>query len=124
MTRIRAAVLRETGLPSPFARSRPLQIEECELDAPGAGEVTLRIEEDNDGLSYHYAFFGQDEWRLSPKLTLSYGLRYELHPGYYDKYGDIGNFDPTVPLAGRVIYPQGKLKGNTAAADRTGKGGS
>ncbi len=41
-------------------------------------------------------------------LTLSYGLRYELHPGYYDKYGDIGNFDPSVALAGRVIYPQGK----------------
>jgi hypothetical protein len=43
---------------------------------------------------------------LSPQLTLSYGLRYELHPGYYDKYGDIGNFDPSVPLAGRVIYPR------------------
>jgi hypothetical protein len=45
---------------------------------------------------------------LSPQLTLSYGLRYELHPGYYDKYGDIGNFDPSVALAGRVIYPTGK----------------
>jgi hypothetical protein len=43
-----------------------------------------------------------------PQLTLSYGVRYELHPGYYDKYGDIGNFDPSVPLAGRVIYPTGK----------------
>jgi hypothetical protein len=66
------------------------------------------VQQDNDGVSGHYHFFGQDEWRLSPKLTLSYGLRYELHPGYYDKYGDIGNFDPTVPLSGRVIYPQGK----------------
>ena len=45
---------------------------------------------------------------VQPRLTLSYGLRYELHPGYYDKYGDIGNFDPSVALAGRVIYPQGK----------------
>ena len=66
------------------------------------------VGQDNDGLSGHYNFFGQDEWRISPKLTLSYGLRYELHPGYHDRYGDIGNFDPTVPLAGRVIYPQGK----------------
>ncbi len=41
-------------------------------------------------------------------LTLSYGLRYELHPATTTSYGDIGNFDPTVPLAGRVIYPQGK----------------
>ncbi len=66
------------------------------------------VRQDNDGLSKHYAFFGQDEWRVSNRLTLSYGLRYELHPGYFDKYGDIGNFDPNTPLTGRVIYPQGK----------------
>ncbi|HUX45888.1 MAG TPA: TonB-dependent receptor, partial [Terracidiphilus sp.] len=66
------------------------------------------VKQDNDGISAHYNFFAQDEWRLGPRLTLSYGVRYELHPGYYDKYGDIGNFDPTVPLSGRVLYPQGK----------------
>jgi hypothetical protein len=66
------------------------------------------VREDNDGISNHYAFFGQDEWRATQQLTLTYGLRYELHPGYYDRYGDIGNFDPTFALAGRVIYPQNK----------------
>jgi hypothetical protein len=66
------------------------------------------VKQDNDGISHHYHFFAQDEWRISPRFTLSYGVRYELHPGYYDKYGDIGNFDPTVAGAGRVIYPTGK----------------
>ncbi len=66
------------------------------------------VKQDNDGVSSHYHFYAQDEWRVNPRLTLSYGVRYELHPGYYDKSGDIGNFDPSVALAGRVIYPQGK----------------
>jgi hypothetical protein len=66
------------------------------------------VRQDNDGISAHYHFYGEDEWRLNPRLTLSYGIRYEFHPGYYDRYGDIGNFDPSVALAGRVIYPQNK----------------
>ncbi len=43
MTPFKAAVLRETGRPSPFAQSRPFAIEQCELDAPGYGEVLVRI---------------------------------------------------------------------------------
>jgi len=66
------------------------------------------VKQDNDGVSAHYHVYAQDDWRVSPKLTVSYGVRYELHPGYHDKGGDIGNFDPSVPLAGRAIYPQGK----------------
>ena len=66
------------------------------------------VSQDNDGKSTHYNFFGQDQWKVNQDLILSYGLRYELQPGYYDVHGDIGNFDPTLPLAGRSIYPNGK----------------
>jgi hypothetical protein len=66
------------------------------------------VQHDNDGQSIHYEFFGQDEWKASQDLTLTYGLRYELHPGYHDPNGDIGNFDPSLALAGRSIYPDGK----------------
>ena len=41
--KVRAAVLREIGRPAPFAESRPLGIEDVELDAPGPGEVLVRI---------------------------------------------------------------------------------
>lgn len=39
----RAAVLRERGLPAPYAQSRPLVIEELELDPPGPGEVLVQM---------------------------------------------------------------------------------
>jgi Carboxypeptidase regulatory-like domain len=65
------------------------------------------VQEDNDGQSTHYHFFAQDQWKASPKLTVTYGIRYELHPGYSDAHGDIGNFLPGVPGSGAVIYPNG-----------------
>ena len=41
--KIRAAVLREMGLPSPYRTTRPLSIETVELAPPGPGEVLIRI---------------------------------------------------------------------------------
>lgn len=40
---IRAAVLYEMGLPTPYKESRPLHIETLDLDPPGMGEVLVRI---------------------------------------------------------------------------------
>lgn len=66
------------------------------------------VQSDNDGMSIYYAGYAQDQWKVTPRLTLSYGIRYQLHPGYHDASGNIGNFDPSVPKSGRVIYPTGK----------------
>ena len=41
--RVRAAVLREIGRPAPYAESRPLAIEQVELDPPGPGEVWVHV---------------------------------------------------------------------------------
>ena len=41
--KIKAAVLRQSGLPRPFAESQPLSIEEVELDPPKAGEVLVEV---------------------------------------------------------------------------------
>ncbi len=41
--KVRAAVLREIGRPAPYAESRPLTIDQVELDPPGPGEVLVHI---------------------------------------------------------------------------------
>ena len=41
--RVRAAILRQSGLPRPYAQSKPLTIETIELAPPGPGEVLVRI---------------------------------------------------------------------------------
>lgn len=39
----KAAVLRQMGLPSPYASSQPLRIEDVELQGPGPGEVLVQM---------------------------------------------------------------------------------
>ncbi|HKV54768.1 MAG TPA: zinc-dependent alcohol dehydrogenase family protein [Candidatus Binataceae bacterium] len=41
--KIKAAVLDSMGIPPPYAESRPLAIEEVELDPPGPGEVLVQV---------------------------------------------------------------------------------
>jgi hypothetical protein len=65
------------------------------------------VNQNIDGIAKQFHAYAQDEWKATPRLTLTYGVRWEYHPPFYDKGGYIGNFDPSVPLSGRVIYPDG-----------------
>ena len=47
---------------------------------------------------YDSYFYGQDEWRIRPNFTLTYGLRYE-RPG--------NNFDDLVPVNDRIVSANG-----------------
>jgi Carboxypeptidase regulatory-like domain len=46
-----------------------------------------------DRLRHQYDFFITDDFRVSPRLTLNLGLRYEYHPGWKEKNGYLSMFD-------------------------------
>jgi hypothetical protein len=46
--------------------------------------------------NWSYAGFLQDDWRVSPRLTVNLGLRYELSTVVKEEHNLLGNFDPKV----------------------------
>lgn len=40
-----------------------------------------------------YDFFFTDDFKVNSKLTLNYGIRYELHPGWREQSGRLATFD-------------------------------
>ena len=45
--------------------------------------------------SNEYAAFAEDDWKVSPKLTLNLGVRYDRFGAPSEKRNDITNFDPS-----------------------------
>ena len=44
-----------------------------------------------------WAFYAQDQWRLTRKFTLNYGLRWDIFTPHREADDEIGGFDPTIP---------------------------
>ena len=74
----------------------------------------------------------QDKWQAQPNLSITAGIRYDLHGGMTEKYGNMFNFDPsiydvtgntttgfTVNNAGFVIAGNNKYDATPGVSDST-----
>ncbi len=60
-----------------------------------------------DTRSYYYAWYFGDDWKLTPRLTLNLGVRYEIQVPRTERHDRMNYFDPNVasPLAGPAGIP-------------------
>ncbi len=68
-----------------------------------------------DEVTTAWGLFAQDSWRLSPTLTLNYGLRWDFTGESYDKTGLYHESDPSSvfgPTAEADLFHPGTLRGN------------
>jgi hypothetical protein len=56
---------------------------------------------------FDWAIFAQDDWRVTPRLTLNYGLRYEYNDPVRAKNGNIYSFDTA---SGSVVVPDAQSR--------------
>ena len=52
-----------------------------------------------------WGFYGQDSWKVTRKLTLDIGLRYDYNTYYTEEHGRAPNFDPTLANPSAGGYP-------------------
>jgi hypothetical protein len=48
---------------------------------------------DVGGTATQYSLFAQDEYQVNSRMTLSYGLRWQILPGFQEDGGNLANFD-------------------------------
>src|SRR5215469_14879127 len=44
-----------------------------------------------------WAWFVQDSWKVTRKLTINYGIRHDISTAVKEQYGRVGRFDPDTP---------------------------
>ncbi|HEY6404081.1 MAG TPA: TonB-dependent receptor, partial [Blastocatellia bacterium] len=66
---------------------------------PAANSTILRGVTRRDTFTNNYGAFFQDDWKITRRLTLNYGVRYEYLGIFKEEFDRLSNFVPTTGLA-------------------------
>jgi hypothetical protein len=58
------------------------------LGIPDSTSITEVTTPDSNAYATHYALFVQDDWKVTPHLTINYGLRWEYNPPFGDTFNN------------------------------------
>jgi hypothetical protein len=98
------------------------------LGSPDQTRLSDVLAPDMNGRGNAYAFYVQDDWKITNNLTLNFGLRYEYHPMLIDKYENSAQFLPDIftnvngtNVRGAVVVPTNyAMTNNVLASFRNG----
>jgi Carboxypeptidase regulatory-like domain len=82
------------------------------LGIPDSDGMATVLNPNSNGYAPSYAGYAQDDFKVTSRLTINYGIRYEYHPTFTDKNSNTANFLPNyysvqngVPISGAVVVP-------------------
>ncbi len=77
------------------------------LGLPGSTNVQFGTSS-NYGRSWQFASYVQDDWRVTPRFSVNYGLRYELYTPFVEKYNHLANLliNPSITQVAVVVPGQ------------------
>ena len=71
------------------------------LGAPNTSFI-VQSSPDTHEPSVQWGLYAEDQWQVNSRLTVNFGMRWELLPEFTENQGDIANFDPR---NGAVVVP-------------------
>ncbi len=82
------------------------------LGIPDSDTMATVLNPNSNGYANSYAGYAQDDFKVSSRLTINYGIRYEYHPTFIDKNSNTANFLPNYysvqngeEIHGAVVVP-------------------